>query len=156
MTLSFTVYGVAAPAGSKTSGQRKDGSRFVRDSSRRAAPWKHDVANAAAVAAGEAEHRVSFGVLLDGPLALYVRFVIPRPKGHYGVRGLRPSAPAHPTTRPDITKLLRAVEDALTGIVWRDDAQVVEQRASKVYGEPARCEIAISPIPTGGDNRVDN
>lgn len=154
--LTFTVYGVAAPAGSKTSGQRKDGSRFVRDSSRRAAPWKDDVKRSA----GEAMERRTFTTdgdsLVSGPLMLAVRFVVPRPKGHYGARGLRPSAPAYPTTRPDITKLLRAVEDALTGIVWRDDAQVVEQVARKVYGEPARCEIAVTPLSTGGGNHVDN
>lgn len=153
MTLSFTVYGVAAPAGSKTSGQRKDGSRFVRDSSRRAAPWKDDVKRSAMAALVPDDGNDSLDALIDGPVSLAVTFVVPRPKGHFGARGLRPSAPAYPTTRPDVTKLLRAVEDALTGIVWRDDAQVVEQVAFKVYGEPARCEIAIAPLSTGGDNR---
>jgi Holliday junction resolvase RusA-like endonuclease len=103
--VSFTVYGVAAPAGSKTTGARKDGQRFVRDSSKRAAPWKQDVARAAAEA-------MNGDGLLDGPLQLTATFTVPRPKGHHGARGLRPSAPAHPTTRPDVTKLLRALEDA--------------------------------------------
>jgi Holliday junction resolvase RusA-like endonuclease len=133
--VSLVVYGVAAPAGSKTLA-RANGKTWVRDSSKRGYQWRRDVAQAAGLATRGRP-------LLDGPLALAVTFVVPRPKSHYGARGLRPSAPAYPTTRPDVTKLLRAVEDALTGIVWRDDAQVVEQHAWKRYGEPARCELHV-------------
>lgn len=133
--VTFTVYGKAQPAGSKTAGRRKDGRMFVRDSAKKGKPWRDQVAQVA----GESMNGTS---LLDGPLSLTVLFVVPRPKGHYGARGIRPSAPDHPTTRPDITKLLRAVEDACTGIVWRDDAQVVEQHAIKAYGEPARVTVS--------------
>jgi Holliday junction resolvase RusA-like endonuclease len=107
---------------------------FVRDSAKKGAPWRRQVAQAA----GEAMNGAG---LLDGALSLTVRFWVPRPKGHYGARGLRPSAPVYPTTRPDVTKLLRAIEDACTGIVWRDDAQVVVQHAIKAYGEPACAEV---------------
>ena len=134
--VSFTVYGKPQPAGSKTTGVRKDGGRFVRDSARRSAPWKLQVAQAA----GEAMDGTG---LLDGPLELSVIFTVPRPKNHYGARGLRPSAPEYPAVRPDVTKLLRAVEDACTGIVWRDDAQVVEQHAVKRYGEPACVFVTV-------------
>lgn len=82
--------------------------------------------------------------LLDGPLELLVVFTVPRPKGHYGARGLRPSAPEYPAVRPDVTKLLRAVEDACTGIVWRDDAQIIEQHATKRYGEPASAWVRVA------------
>jgi Holliday junction resolvase RusA-like endonuclease len=34
---------------------------------------------------------------------------------------------------PDTTKLVRSTEDALKGICWRDDSQVVYQVASKEY-----------------------
>lgn len=134
--VSFTVYGVAQPAGSKRAGMSKSGKMFVRDDAKRSRPWKTQVSQAA----GEA---VNGAGLLDGPLELSVIFTVPRPKGHYGARGLRPSAPAYPAVRPDVTKLLRGVEDALTGIVWRDDAQVVAQHAYKVYGEPARADIEV-------------
>ena len=43
-------------------------------------------------------------------------------------------------------KLARAVEDALTGIVWRDDAQIVDEQLSKVYGEPARVEVDVAEL----------
>ena len=135
--LSFTVYGQAHPAGSKTAMRTKTGKLLVRDAAKGSRPWKTQVAQAA----GEAMNGTG---LFDGALELSVIFTVPRPKGHYGVRGLRPSAPEHPTVRPDVTKLLRAVEDACTGIVWRDDAQIVEQHAIKRYGEPACVTVKVA------------
>ena len=137
--VTFTVYGAAQPAGSKTAGVTKGGKVFVRDSARKGTPWRRQVAQAA----GEAMNGAG---LLDGALSLTVRFYVPRPKSHFGARGLRPSAPDYPTTRPDITKLLRAIEDACTGIVWRDDAQVVAQHALKGYGEQACAEVEVHTL----------
>lgn len=137
--VSFTVYGQPAPAGSKTVGRGKTGQTFVRDSSKRSYPWKKDVAQAAGIA-------MRGRPLLDGPLLLELTFHVPRPKGHFGARGLRPSAPRFPTVKPDVLKLARAVEDALTGVCVRDDAQFVTETLQKTYGEPARCEVRIVPI----------
>lgn len=134
--LSFTVYGAAQPAGSKTVGRTGAGKTFVRDSAKRGQPWRRQVAQVAGEAMNGAE-------LFDGALELSVIFTVPRPKSHYGARGLRPSAPSHPTVRPDVTKLLRAVEDACTGIVWRDDAQIVAQHAYKTYGAPAHVDVEV-------------
>jgi crossover junction endodeoxyribonuclease RusA len=74
---------------------------------------------------------------MTGPILLEIGFRLPRPKGHYGVKGLRPSAPPYPVTKPDLTKLLRALEDALKGLAWRDDSQVVAQRITKDYTDGA-------------------
>lgn len=134
--VSFTVYGLAQPAGSKTIARASGGRAWVRDDAKRSRPWKTQVSQTA----GEAMNGTG---LLEGALELSVIFTVPRPAGHFGVRGLRPSAPEHPTKRPDVTKLLRAVEDALTGVVWRDDAQVVAQHAYKVYGEPASASVEV-------------
>jgi Holliday junction resolvase RusA-like endonuclease len=61
---------------------------------------------------------------------------------------MRRSAPLFPTVAPDLDKLLRLVNDAITdaGCVWLDDAQVVEIRARKVYvtTQPG-CSIRIHP-----------
>ncbi len=61
----------------------------------------------------------------DGPVSLTVNFYLP--KGKTVKRDL-------PTTKPDIDKLLRCILDALTGIAYKDDAQVVEVQVSKRYG----------------------
>jgi Holliday junction resolvase RusA-like endonuclease len=137
--ISFTVYGQPAPAGSKTIGRGKQGQTFVRDSSKRSYPWKRDVAQAAGIA-------MQGRTLLDGPLHVEIYFYVPRPKGHFGARGLRPSAPEHPTVKPDVLKLARAVEDALAGVIYRDDAQIVSEVLGKRYGEPARCEVLAMPF----------
>ena len=80
------------------------------------------------------------GPQLDGPLAVDVEFLVSRPKNHYGTGKktkdkLRALAPRHHTKRPDATKLWRAAEDALTGILWHDDAQIVSQRIEKKYSD---------------------
>ena len=46
--------------------------------------------------------------------------------------------------RPDLSKLIRATEDALTGIIYADDAQIVDIHAKKEYGLPERVEVTIS------------
>lgn len=47
----------------------------------------------------------------------------------------QPQRPRHllPVAKPDLDKLSRAVLDALTGVVYHDDAQVVSMTASKYY-----------------------
>ena len=135
--ITFTVYGTPQPAGSKRAMQHPVTQRIVvLDAAKNSRPWKNDVAETALQSMTALEP-------LEGPLILSLVFYVQRPKGHYGKRGLRPSAPRFPAVRPDVTKLIRAVEDAMTGIVWRDDAQVVDQHALKRYGEPARCEITV-------------
>jgi len=77
--------------------------------------------------------------ILSGPVKLSLCFNLPRPKNHYGtgknIYVLKHSAPFFHTKTPDITKLIRAVEDALTGVVWRDDSQVYAQNTIKLYAD---------------------
>jgi len=80
-------------------------------------------------------------------------FKMPRPKGHYGARGLRPSAPRLPAVKPDLDKLVRAVLDGITeGGAIHDDAQVCAIAASKTYAGQwiaPGADITITPlIPT--------
>lgn len=139
--IEFTAYGEAKPGGSKTAFafKRRDGTigANVVDSCKTTKSWRHVVASAAREAYD--------GELLDGPLELDLTFYRPHPKGHRNAKGeLKPSAPKHPTTRPDVLKLARAVEDSLTGILFYDDSQIVAEHLHKRYGEPARVEVYIS------------
>lgn len=136
-TLAFTAYGTPQPAGSKRAFVKGNHARVVDDNPK-GKPWKNAVGwEAVAAMAGR--------TMLDVPLTVAFRFYVARPKGHFGKRGLLPSAPAHPAVRPDVLKLARAVEDALTGIVWRDDAQIVRETLTKEYGEPERVEVEVVP-----------
>lgn len=140
--VTFFVPGIAAPGGSKKQvirGRR----RYLVDDAKRNRPWRRDVAWTAR-AHYDADPMV-------GPLGLDVVFVLPRPGGHFTrTGGLRASAPAHPIVRPDATKLLRALEDACTGIVWRDDAQIVEQHVQKIYGAEAGARVRVWRVPEDG------
>lgn len=137
--LVFTVYGHAEPGGSKRAGMNKEGRIFVRDDNPKTQPWKLQIAQVAGELMVGRE-------MFKGPLYLVATFYRVRPASHFNKSGVSRSAPKHPTTRPDTTKLLRPVEDALQGIVYQDDAQIVEQLVRKRYGEPARVEIKIGVL----------
>jgi len=148
--VEFTVYGHPLTAGSKRAfAIRRDG-RFtgrvaVTDDSTRTKSWQAAVAQAAIEAHD--------GDCLRGPLRLAVAFYFHRPRSHFGTgrnaTRVRESAPARPAVRPDLLKLTRAIEDALTSVLWHDDAQVCEELLSKHYaeeGEPERVRVKVTPL----------
>lgn len=150
--LEFTVVGRPVPAGSKTGfAVRKGGVltgqvAMAESNQRRVRPWQAELKAAA-------QEALDGGERLAGPLILEVDFYLDRPAGHFGsgrnAGVLRAAAPRYPAVRPDATKLLRGVEDALTGIVWGDDAQIVIQAVRKRYGTPPRTEVLVAIVPPG-------
>lgn len=99
--------------------------------------WRQAIATEARAAMGSR-------ALLDGPVVIRARFTWPRPKSHFSSSGgLRPSAPFGKTTPPDLDKVGRALMDALTGVVYRDDAQVIRLDASKSYSSAPGVELVI-------------
>jgi Holliday junction resolvase RusA-like endonuclease len=142
MSFKLTVYGTPAPAGSKKVVPM--GGRYgVVDASKRSAPWKKEIRQTAGRMREGSEP-------MDGPLEARFVFYVQRPKGHYGTGRnegvVKESAPEFPAVKPDVLKLARAVEDALSGIVYRDDCQIVIEQLEKRYGSPERVEIAINPV----------
>ncbi len=138
---TLTVYGTPAPAGSKRAlplGGKFGGRPIVVDANARAKPWKNLIAQQGGI---EMRSRS----LYRGPLHVNFTFWVRRPKSHYNSKGeLKTSAQKWPTKKPDCLKLARAVEDALSGIVYADDAQIVTEFLVKRYGEPERVEIEIA------------
>ena len=86
----------------------------------------------------------------DGAVGVSIVFTLPRPKSHYGTGRnagkLKSSAPEHHTgPRADIDNLVKAVLDALTGIIYHDDGQVVRVFAAKHYEEaPGHADTHIT------------
>ena len=76
--------------------------------------------------------RAAGASLNDGAVAVDVIFYLPRPQRIRGDDAL-------PITRPDLDKLVRAVLDALTGICYGDDGQVVHLTARKCYALGTPC-----------------
>ena len=129
-SIGFTVPGVCQPAGSKRFVGVKGGRGIVLDANKNAAGWKERVA----LAAAEAKQKAGYREPWAGPLHLIVHVQRARPRGHFTSKGaVRATAPAFPVTKPDLTKLIRGIEDALTGIIWIDDSQVVSQTAIKYW-----------------------
>lgn len=116
--LDLFVPGIPAPQGSK----RHVGNGVMLESSKTVGDWRSVVAWSAASAR---QHPP-----LDGAIVFVVEFVMPRPKS----LPKRKPTPPH-TKRPDVDKLLRAVGDALSGVVWCDDSQLVEAHGTKRYAE---------------------
>lgn len=90
--------------------------------------------------------------LLQGGLTVTVTAVLPIPpswskrRQEEARRGL-----LRPTGKPDWDNLGKAVSDALNGIVWKDDAQIVDARIVKVYGDRPLIRVEASEIkPSGG------
>lgn len=53
-----------------------------------------------------------------------------------------------PTKKPDIDNIIKAVLDALNGVAYKDDTQVVQVMATKKYGDKAFVEVAIFELST--------
>jgi len=73
-------------------------------------------------------------------IAVYRAKGIPRSKA---ARADALAGLVRPVTRPDGTNLQKAIEDALQGIVYANDSQVVDVRTQKWFGDPARVEIIV-------------
>ena len=122
--------------------------RVLKDSAK-TYRWERMVATAAMLAMqGRAPFR-------DRPLDAQLVFATNRPRGHFGKRGLLPSAPLAPATKPDADKLARSTLDALQGVVFDDDSRIVRLDIGKVYvpdGEAGGALIRVkhaAPITIG-------
>lgn len=51
-----------------------------------------------------------------------------------------------PTGKPDIDNLLKTAADALNGIVWADDAQIVIASISKRYSDKASLRMMVEVV----------
>lgn len=138
-TIWFSVFGKPATQGSKRVFGR---GKFAPDNEN-LTMWRAAVA----AAGGEAYGR---GELIEDAIVMTTQFTFPRPKSHFGTgknaRKLKASSPSLPIGKPDITKLVRAVEDALTGVVYKDDSQIVSSMPSKMYGDQYVTTIYIQRI----------
>jgi Holliday junction resolvase RusA-like endonuclease len=76
---------------------------------------------------------------LSGPVHVLLTFFLPR----------APSVTRRlPYVKPDLDKLTRATFDALKGVAWIDDGQVVQSTQQKVYADDAsHCGVEVEILP---------
>lgn len=124
--MKIKVYGTPAPQGSKKYlGRTKTGRGIMAEASDDLAPWRADVMLGARLALAECGNPPA----MTGPLRLDAVFTFQRPPSVK--RKQRP----YPSVPPDLSKLVRGIEDALkdAGVI-ADDRLIVEYtRVLKVY-----------------------
>lgn len=151
--LKFWVPGEPIPQGSKKAvpvkshgvwaRDRRSGRPIVSmmDDNPRLKPWREMVERRARAAWGGRPISI-------GPMIVVATFYFDRPKYHYRTgrfaAELRPDAPMFHLVKPDVDKLVRAIADALTGVVYSDDAQIIQmdpaKRWSHAHGGARRAE----------------
>jgi Holliday junction resolvase RusA-like endonuclease len=124
LTIAFKVEGKPIQQGS----MRAFNNRIVHNKSVELMAWRSLVGQAA-VRAGCTP--------IDGAITITLRFRYERPKT---------VSRRLPTVPPDLDKQIRSILDALTGVAYVDDSQVVSITATKEYGAPAGVSIEL----TGG------
>ncbi len=85
--------------------------------------------------------------LFDEPLRLMLQVVMSVPASWSRKRQSEALAGGLlPTRRPDCSNVLKAVEDGCNGVVWRDDALVVDAWVGKRYGAQPGVRVVVTPI----------
>jgi len=140
------VKGTPAPQGSKRAfaNPKNPSKPIVTESSKRLPGWRREIRRVVAPLMDGRE-------LLDGPLEVRVTFVFQRPQHHHVAgdrsRPLKPNAPVYHAQAPDLSKLLRGMEDDLNKLVWTDDSRIARfVEPVKLWGAQPGMEIAIRRI----------
>lgn len=124
----FTVFGQAQPKGSAKAFMPK-GARFpvVTSDNPALKGWETTVRHALRSVMATTP-RETLAALFEGPVRVVLDFHLPRPAS-------LPKRVQQHVKKPDVDKLARGAVDALNTVLIRDDSQVVELRARKVYAE---------------------
>jgi Holliday junction resolvase RusA-like endonuclease len=133
--LDFIVRGRPIPQGGLRIIPLPGGKRILApNNSAKLNPWRKRIGKAAKAAMRSAQWQCFAG---DAAVYVQLQFCFRKPKT---------ADRAHPTVKPDIDKLVRSCLDALTGIVWVDDSQVVHLTTRKHYAEFERVEVRVERI----------
>lgn len=76
-------------------------------------------------------------------LALKMVFVMPIPASWSKKKRWDALEKAH-TSKPDLDNLIKGCTDALNGVIWQDDKQIIAVDATKVYGFEPRIELYVT------------
>lgn len=87
--------------------------------------------------------------LMEGPIKL--KLTVYRSMPGYLSKSPKKAAAAEageilPVSKPDVDNYLKGVKDALKGVIWKDDSQVVDAYAKKRYSAKPRIEVKIIEI----------
>ena len=87
------------------------------------------------------------GAPLDGAVSLRLEIGVPVPASWSKRKRADALAGAiWPTCKPDLDNVLKLVGDALNGIIWADDKQIVRAEVSRRYVEAPRTLITVAEV----------
>jgi crossover junction endodeoxyribonuclease RusA len=135
--IEYQIEGTPRPQGSK----RHVGGGIMVESSKHVKNWRA-FAKLKATIAMQGHERI------DKPNAvrLVIAFGFDRPQKHSTSKGLRANAPIYHTSAPDTDKLLRALLDSMTGVVFEDDSQVAIIEVRKYYLKAAQTSVHVDVV----------
>jgi len=125
--IKFTVWGTARPKGSARAFVPKGWTRPIITSDNQGLKAWEDTIRATLQDVMNTTPAGIRGEIFDAPVALMLIFHLPRPKAAKHLR--------YSTKKPDLDKLVRGAIDAMNGILFHDDAQVVAISARKLYAD---------------------
>lgn len=132
--VSFSIEGKAVPW--QRAGLHK-GRPFTPKPTR---DWQRLVANHARKAMG-------LYMPMQGPVSLSVQFYQKVPPSWPRLKRQRAiECEIWPTARPDLSNLVKSIEDACNGILFNDDAQIVSLRVLKLYSQEPSVLIRCRPV----------
>ena len=85
--------------------------------------------------------------MIDGPCCLDILacFEVPKSKSkkfkERALLGLE-----RPTKKPDLSNIVKGIEDALNGLAYKDDSSIVFLSVAKCYSEVPRVEVILREI----------
>lgn len=83
----------------------------------------------------------------DGELSVEIKFYRPIQKSLSKKERTRRLSGAHrPTVKPDLDNYIKSTLDALNGILWTDDARIVDLHAHKYYSDDPHIEITVTEL----------
>lgn len=84
---------------------------------------------------------------LDGELSVEIKFYRPIQKSlSKKERAKRLSGENRPIVKPDLDNYVKSTLDALNGVLWVDDARIVELHAFKYYSVSPRIEVVVKEL----------
>ena len=140
-TINFSVYARPTPQGSLRGfvipGKKGAKPRaIVTSDNKKLKPYRQEVSGAALEHIRQiCQHQDTFAGK-HIPVRMELDFYFAKPNSVNKKR-------LFPVVKPDLDKLVRSTTDALTGILFCDDAQIVELVARKHYGVPERVGIKM-------------
>lgn len=136
--ISFTVYGKPVAQGRPRAGKTFSGQVVMYDPTN-SKDYKRYVAQVAS------QHRPD--QLIESAVSLTVKVFRPIPKLNKTKHRQAVEGILRPKSKPDLSNYIKGVEDAIEGILLKNDSQVVDYgNSGKWYSETPRIEIEISEI----------